>query len=133
MNYYHFLNSQILSTQYSIPNIQYSVPSTQYPVFSTHNLIPSLQYKVLRSQYSIAHTVLYIKCVLPNALYLIYSYLFSSTIDINCFIPTGWSRKIKTVKLGCIYNRGQIGCRISIFRMNLLIINWIFTICIPQK
>ena len=34
----------------------------------------------------------------------------------NC---TGWSRKIGTVKFGCIYSRGRIG-----FKIRLIILQW---------
>ena len=35
---------------------------------------------------------------------------------------TGWSRKIETVKIGCIYIRGQIGSKISVCKIRLIIL-----------
>ena len=38
------------------------------------------------------------------------------------FQTTGWSRKIETVKFGCIYNRGRIALKFFVCKISLIIL-----------
>ena len=56
----------------------------------------------------------------------IFKFLYSPFLEIDffelLFLSTPWSRKIETVKIGCIYSSGRIEFKISVFKIDLIIL-----------